>query len=159
MPAMSSERIEVPRIIPADPATIFAVLASPQGHVDIDSSGMLMDATGDPVTAVGDTFVVHMDRESLNDYPLGLYDVTVQIVTFEQDREIEGASMQALAFQPGMAPHFHRARGIGGEFRGTPEGDGKPAAQAFGCDFLIISGQHGRVEPGQRLHDERRVLD
>jgi len=88
MPAMSSERIEVPRIIPADPATIFAVLASPQGHVDIDSSGMLMDATGDPVTAVGDTFVVHMDRESLNDYPLGLYDVTVQIVTFEQDREI-----------------------------------------------------------------------
>jgi hypothetical protein len=88
MPAMSSERIEVPRIIPTDPATIFAVLADPQGHVAIDSSGMLMDATGDPVTAVGDTFVVHMDRESLNDYPLGLYDVTVQIVTFEQDREI-----------------------------------------------------------------------
>jgi hypothetical protein len=88
MPAMSSERIEVPRIIPTDPATVFAVLADPQGHVAIDSSGMLMDATGDPVTAVGDTFVVHMDRESLNDYPLGLYDVTVQIVTFEQDREI-----------------------------------------------------------------------
>ncbi|HEV7757794.1 MAG TPA: SRPBCC family protein [Acidimicrobiales bacterium] len=88
MPAMSSERIEVPRIIPTDPATIFAVLADPQGHVAIDSSGMLMDATGDPVTAVGDTFVVHMDRESLNDYPLGLYDVTVQIVAFEQDREI-----------------------------------------------------------------------
>jgi len=49
---------------------------------------MLMDATGDPVTAVGDTFVVHMDREALNDYPLGLYDVTVRIVTFEEDREI-----------------------------------------------------------------------
>ncbi len=29
-----------------------------------------------------------MDREALNDYPLGLYDVTVTIVTFEQDREI-----------------------------------------------------------------------
>ena len=85
---MSSERIEVQRIIPADPATIFAVVSDPQGHVTIDSSGMLMDATGDPVGAVGDTFVVHMDREALNDYPLGLYDVTVQIVTFEQDREI-----------------------------------------------------------------------
>jgi hypothetical protein len=37
---------------------------------------------------VGDTFVVHMDREALNDYPLGLYDVTVEIVAFERDREI-----------------------------------------------------------------------
>jgi hypothetical protein len=56
--------------------------------VAIDSSGMLMDATGDPVTAVGDTFVVHMDREALNDYPLGMYDVTVTITTFVPDREI-----------------------------------------------------------------------
>jgi hypothetical protein len=56
--------------------------------VAIDSAGMLMDADGEPVSAVGDTFVVHMDREALNDYPLGLYDVTVKIVTFEQDREI-----------------------------------------------------------------------
>jgi hypothetical protein len=29
-----------------------------------------------------------MDREALNDYPLGLYDVTVEIVTFEPDQEI-----------------------------------------------------------------------
>ena len=35
----------------------------------IDSTGMLLDADGDRVTAVGDTFVVHMDREALNDYP------------------------------------------------------------------------------------------
>ena len=47
-----------------------------------------MWAEGDPVQAVGDTFVVHMDREALNDYPLGQYEVTVNIVTFEQDREI-----------------------------------------------------------------------
>ena len=29
-----------------------------------------------------------MDREALNDYPFGLYDVTVEIVTFEPDQEI-----------------------------------------------------------------------
>ncbi len=29
-----------------------------------------------------------MDRESLNDFPLGKYDVTVHIITFERDREI-----------------------------------------------------------------------
>jgi len=83
------ERIEVKRTIAADPAAIFRVLCDPQGHVAIDSSGMLMDATGDPVAAVGDNFVVHMDREALNDYPdLGKYDVTVSISKFVPEREI-----------------------------------------------------------------------
>lgn len=85
---MTEERFEVQRAIAADPATIFRVLCDPHGHITIDSSGMLMDATGDPVSAVGDTFVVHMDREALNDFPLGLYDVTVDITKFVPDREI-----------------------------------------------------------------------
>jgi hypothetical protein len=85
---MTTERFEVQRTITADPATIFRVLCDPQGHVAIDSSGMLLDATGEPASAVGDTFVVHMDREALNDYPLGKYDVTVTITTFVPDREI-----------------------------------------------------------------------
>jgi len=83
-----TERLEVQRAVAAAPGEIFAVLKDPRGHVAIDSSGMLMDASGDPVGKVGDTFVVHMDREALNDYPLGLYDVTVKIVAFEPDREI-----------------------------------------------------------------------
>ncbi|MGH9191266.1 MAG: SRPBCC family protein [Acidimicrobiales bacterium] len=82
------ERLEVQRTIPADAATIFRVLCDPQGHVAIDSSGMLMDATGELASAVGDSFVVHMDREALNDYPLGRYDVTVTITTLVPDREI-----------------------------------------------------------------------
>jgi hypothetical protein len=85
---MATERLLVERTIDASPAEIFSVLCDPQGHVAIDSSGMLQDATGDPVAAAGDTFVVHMDREALNDYPLGRYDVTVTITTFEPDREI-----------------------------------------------------------------------
>jgi hypothetical protein len=87
MPTMT-ERLEVQRAIAASPAVIFQTLTDPQGHVAIDSSGMLMGASGDRVTAAGDTFVVHMDREALNDYPLGLYDVTVKIVQYEPDREI-----------------------------------------------------------------------
>lgn len=85
---MGETRFEVQRTIEASPSAIFEVLCDPHGHVSIDSSGMLIDATGDPVQAVGDTFVVHMDRESLNDFPLGKYDVTVTITTFERDREI-----------------------------------------------------------------------
>lgn len=81
-------RLEVSRLIPAPAAAIFSVLTDPQGHVDIDSSGMLMDATGERVTGVGDSFVVHMDREALGDYPLGKYDVKVIITTYEQDREV-----------------------------------------------------------------------
>lgn len=83
-----TERIEVQRTIAAPAADIFAVLCDPQGHVAIDATGMLQDADGDPVRVAGDSFVVHMDREALNDYPLGEYDVTVNIITYEQDREI-----------------------------------------------------------------------
>ncbi|MGO9875141.1 MAG: SRPBCC family protein [Acidimicrobiia bacterium] len=85
---MTTERMDVQRTIAADPATIFRLLCDPKGHVTIDSSGMLMDSTGEPVAAVGDSFVVHMDRESLNDFPMGRYDVTVNITTLVPDREI-----------------------------------------------------------------------
>src|SRR3984885_8372284 len=84
-----TERIETTRTIAAPAADIFKVLCDPQGHVAIDSSGMLQDADGDPVTAAGDEFVVHMDRDSLNDFPeLGKYDVTVTIREFEPDQLI-----------------------------------------------------------------------
>src|SRR5258708_23142692 len=83
-----TERIEVQRTIAAPAADIFAVVCDPQGHVAIDASGMLQDADGDPAHAVGDSFVVHMDREALNDYPMGKYDVTVAIREFDKDRQI-----------------------------------------------------------------------
>lgn len=86
---MTTERFEVRRQVAATPAKVFALLCDPEGHVAIDSSGMLQSADGDPVRAVGDEFVVHMDRESLNDYPMGKYDVTVIITRFEPDAAIE----------------------------------------------------------------------
>ena len=83
-----TERFEVQRTIPADAETIFAVLCDPKGHVAIDASGMLQSFTGEPAGAVGDTFVIHMDREALGDFPMGKYDVTVTITGYEQDRFI-----------------------------------------------------------------------
>jgi hypothetical protein len=85
---MATERIEVSRRVLAPPEVIFRLLCDPRGHVQIDSSGMLMSASGDPVRAVGDSFTVHMDREALNDYPIGEYDVTVTICAFVENREI-----------------------------------------------------------------------
>jgi hypothetical protein len=81
--------MEVQRAIAATPEEIFAVVSDPQGQVAIDSSGMLMSAEGGPVTAAGDSFVVHMDREALGDYPLGRYDVTVIITKLEPDALVE----------------------------------------------------------------------
>jgi hypothetical protein len=104
MPTMS-ERFEVQRTIPADAAAIFRVVCDPRGHIAIDASGMLQSATGEAARAVGDTFVIHMDRESLNDFPLGKYDVTVHIITFERDREIAWNLGPDTPF-----PHFYGYR-------------------------------------------------
>ncbi len=83
-----TDRIEVTRPIQAPASVIFAIIRSPAGHVAIDASGMLQSYTGEPAEKVGDTFVIHMDRESLNDFPMGKYDVTVKITEFDQDRHI-----------------------------------------------------------------------
>jgi hypothetical protein len=100
-----SDRIEVTRPIPAPPSAIFDILRSPAGQVAIDASGMLQDFTGEPAEKVGDTFVIHMDRESLNDVPLGKYDVTVHIILFERDKEI------AWDLGPDVpVPHFYGYR-------------------------------------------------
>jgi len=86
---MTAECFEVQRHIASPPAAVFALLCEPSGHVAIDSSGMLQSAEGGKAQQVGDRFVVHMDREARNDYPMGKYDVTVIITKYEQDRLIE----------------------------------------------------------------------
>jgi hypothetical protein len=85
---MTPQRNEVSRTIAAEPAEIFAVLRDPSGHFAIDASGMLMSASGEPASEVGDTITIHMDREALNDFPFGEYDVTVVFTVYEADREI-----------------------------------------------------------------------
>ena len=46
-----------------------------------------------------------MDRESLNDFPLGKYDVTVHIIAFDRDREIAWNLGEAIG-----VPHFYGYR-------------------------------------------------
>lgn len=85
---MTEQRIEVQRAIAAEPGAVFEILTSPDGHVAIDASGMLMWAEGDPATGVGDRFTMHMDRDSLRDFDLGEYSLDVVITAYEQDREV-----------------------------------------------------------------------
>ncbi|WP_055527981.1 polyketide cyclase [Streptomyces graminilatus] len=104
-PEKAVERFEVSRFIAAPASRIFALLCDPDGHVAIDASGMLQSADGEPVRAAGDSFVVHMDREAMNDRPLGRYDVTVEITRFEQDTLIEWTPTSAK-LQPPVNHHF-----------------------------------------------------
>jgi hypothetical protein len=88
--AIMTERLAATRLVPDSPEEVFALICDPQGHVLVDSTGMLQSAEGEPVSAIGDTFLVHMDRAALGDIPdLGLYDVTVVVTAFEQDRALE----------------------------------------------------------------------
>ncbi len=105
-----TDRIEVTRPIPAPATAIFDVVRSPRGHVIIDASGMLQDFSGEAAEKEGDTFVIHMDRESLNDVPLGKYDVTVHIIHFERDKEIAWNLGPDVPF-----PHFYGYRLEAGE--------------------------------------------
>lgn len=83
------ERVSVTRRVAAPASRIFALISSPQGHVDVDGSGMLVAAPdAAPLRAVGDTFVMHMDRAPLGDLPLGEYTVQNTVTTFERDAEL-----------------------------------------------------------------------
>jgi uncharacterized protein YndB with AHSA1/START domain len=111
-----TDRIEVPRTIAAPAADVFAVLRDPQGHVAIDATGMLQDADGEPVTAAGDSFVVHMDREALNDFPMGRYDVTVEIRDFVPDKLISWTILGQIRPQIGHVYGYRlEPDGPGGE--------------------------------------------
>ena len=92
-----TDRFEVTRVINAPAHQIFSLICDPNGHVAVDASGSLMGASGSPAQAVGDTFVIHMDRAALNDYDLGLYDMTVTITSYDQDRFLEWQPSQSWA--------------------------------------------------------------
>ncbi|KPI30537.1 Polyketide cyclase/dehydrase [Actinobacteria bacterium OK074] len=118
----AAERLEARREIAAPPAKVFELLCSPNGHVTIDSSGMLQSAEGTPVAKAGDTFVVHMDRESLGDRPLGKYDVTVEITEYEQDELIEWTVSSPLV-QPSVGHRYG--------YRLEPAGEGATLVTSY----------------------------
>lgn len=76
--------IKVTRRIEAPASEIFRILINPEMHKVIDGSGMLRGAeTRDPITAVGDVFVMNMHYSELGDYQMDNY-----VVEFELDRRI-----------------------------------------------------------------------
>ena len=90
---MSSDRVSATRRIAAPAHKLFQIVSSPAGHVQIDGSGMLEAAPdAKPLTAVGDTFDMDMDRTPLGDIPnLTKYQVRNTVTQFIPDRLVEWA--------------------------------------------------------------------
>jgi hypothetical protein len=88
---MSADRVSASRRIAAPAQALFLIVSDPRGHVDIDGSGML-EAAPDarPLTAVGETFDMDMDREPLGDIPgMGKYQVRNTVTQIVPDRLVE----------------------------------------------------------------------
>lgn len=97
-------KVAVSRRIAASPAAIFAIVTDPAKQVEIDGSGMLVTAPdAQPMRAVGDKFVMDMDREPLGDIPLGKYTVENLVTDYVADRKFEWAPGGQ-----GMPPFGHR---------------------------------------------------
>ena len=78
----SRDVVSVERVIPAEPAAIFELLADPSRHHEIDGSGTVRDAkTGSQSLTLGSTFGMSMK--------MGIpYSMVSEVVEFEPDRRI-----------------------------------------------------------------------
>ncbi len=76
--------ISVSRKIPASAELVFALLADPTRHPEIDGSGMLRSGrSSDSITGVGDTFVMRMHNDEMGDY-----EMINHVVQYERGRRI-----------------------------------------------------------------------
>lgn len=105
-----SEQITVTGTVQASPEQVFALLADPARHPDLDGAGMLRGlAEGGTLGGVGDIFVMNMSNEVLGDYQ-----ARCTVTAYEPGRTI------------GWSPTLHPDGGYTDKL-----GDMKPGGQSF----------------------------
>ena len=112
---------EVTGTVDAPPERVFALLADPARHAEIDGSSMCVGCSIGPITGVGQSFVMDMYREGL-----GKYQVRNEVTEFEPGKrfawrtKLETSSPEIEAFRGDMT--------LGGTtwaYSLEPTGDGK----------------------------------
>ena len=98
-----NRQLQVSRVIDAPPERIFAVLADPARHRELDSAGMLrgLDSGDAPVTAVGQAFVMNMNQDGIGDYQM-----RSEVVVYEADRRIGWAPAMPSILTISKLPHW-----------------------------------------------------
>jgi uncharacterized protein YndB with AHSA1/START domain len=111
----------VTQTVDARPEKVFALVADPTRHADIDGSSMCAGCSTGPITEVGQSFVMDMYREGL-----GKYQVRNEVTEFEPGRrfawrtKLETSSPEIEGFRGDMT--------LGGTtwtYVLEPTGDGK----------------------------------
>ncbi len=128
--AETAKFVSVTRTIHAPAERIFAVLADPARHPEIDGSGMLRAArSSQPVRALGDVFVMAMHNDEMGDY-----EMTNHVVEYEPDRRIawepvvSGASREEDLADIGNSSHHRWGYSL------VPEGaDSTVVTETFDC--------------------------
>ena len=83
---MAPERVTATITIEAPPEAVFAVLADPSSHADIDGTGWVQgDLDGDRITAAGQVFRMAMYHEN---HPDGEYRIANLVEVFDQPNAI-----------------------------------------------------------------------
>jgi hypothetical protein len=110
------QRISLTSQVAAPRSAVFALVSDPAGQVTIDGSGMLLGAPDPrPLTAVGQTFLVDMDREPLGDFPqMGRYQVINTVTAFEPDVEIAWNVHRGTNIPMGHVYGYHLEDAAGG---------------------------------------------
>jgi hypothetical protein len=84
-------RLTASRTIEAAPGTVFAVLADPASHADVDGTGWVRGSLdGERITAAGQVFRMAMYHPN---HPDGAYEIANLVEVFEEPR--------AIAWKPG----------------------------------------------------------
>jgi uncharacterized protein YndB with AHSA1/START domain len=93
--------VTVSRRIDAPAEKLFALLTDPAVHPQLDGSGLLTEALGpEPITAVGDVFVMAMHNDEMGDY-----EMTNHVVTFEPIHRIVWEPALSKASREEDVPH------------------------------------------------------
>ena len=101
---MEAERVTASTTIEAAPVAVFAVLADPSAHADIDGTGWVRESLdGDRITAAGQVFRVAMYHEN---HPEKDYKIANLVEVFDEPR--------AIAWQPGTESPETGERSAGG---------------------------------------------
>jgi hypothetical protein len=88
---MENERVKASKTIDADPEAVFAVLADPSTHADIDGTGWVRESLdGDRITAAGQVFRMAMYHPN---HPDKDYKIANLVEVFDEPR--------AIAWKPG----------------------------------------------------------
>jgi hypothetical protein len=91
---MATDRMSASTTIDATPEAVFAVLADPAAHVDIDGTGWVREyLDGERITHVGQVFRMAMYHENVN-RPDKNYEIANRVEVFDEPR--------AIAWKPGQ---------------------------------------------------------